>query len=160
MFWWRNNKISSGHGIQAVIQTHKSVNEWRIRMYRPTYMDPRIKCVIGRPRIKALLGKQASPTMPRGLNEGNVDRGVCPGFWMSTYGASLAKAPETSLKYDKWGRFWIWSIISRISLVETVDRRNQQTEALVKNAKFWKSPYVIKHLHTYTLHFIYMVGEI
>ena len=34
---------SCGHGIQAIIQTHKSVNKWRIRMFRPTDMDPRIK---------------------------------------------------------------------------------------------------------------------
>ena len=46
----------------------------------------------------ALLGKQASPTMPIGLNEGNVGRSVCPGFGKSTYGASLTKASETILE--------------------------------------------------------------
>ena len=36
----------------VIIQTHKSVNEWRIRTFRPTDMDPRIKGVIRRPRDK------------------------------------------------------------------------------------------------------------
>ena len=31
---------------KAVIQTQKSIYEWRIRMFRPTDMDPRIKGVI------------------------------------------------------------------------------------------------------------------
>ena len=44
-------KGSCGHGTKAVIQTHKSINEWRIRMFRPTDMDPRTKGVIRRPRI-------------------------------------------------------------------------------------------------------------
>ena len=35
--------ISGGHGTQAINQSHKSVNEWRIKMFRPTDMDPRIK---------------------------------------------------------------------------------------------------------------------
>ena len=43
-----------GHGTKAIIQTHKSVNEWRIRMFRPTYMDPRIKGVVRRPRIVSI----------------------------------------------------------------------------------------------------------
>ena len=60
-----------------------------------TDMDPRIKGVIMRPRI-VILGKQASPTMPIGLNEGIVGRSVCPEFWKSTYGSSLAKASETN----------------------------------------------------------------
>ena len=59
---------------------------------------PRIKGVIRCPRIIRLLGKQASPTMPIGLNEGNMGRSVCPGFWESTYGASLAKTSETILE--------------------------------------------------------------
>ena len=42
--------------------------------------------------------KQASPTMPIGLNEGNIVRSVCPGFGKSTYGASLAKTSETILE--------------------------------------------------------------
>ena len=37
---------SCGHGTKAVIQNHKSINEWRIRMFRPTDMDPRTKGVI------------------------------------------------------------------------------------------------------------------
>ena len=37
-----------------VIQTHKCVNEGRIRMFRPTDMDPRIKGVIRRPRIVSI----------------------------------------------------------------------------------------------------------
>ena len=36
--------------------------------------------------------------MPIGLNEGNVDRSVCPGFWKSAYGSSLAKTSETILE--------------------------------------------------------------
>ena len=40
---------SCGHGTKTVIQTHKSINEWRIRMFRPTDMDPRTKGVIRRP---------------------------------------------------------------------------------------------------------------
>ena len=43
-------------------------------------------------------GKQASPTMPMGLNEGNIGRSVCPGFGKSTYGASLVKTSETILE--------------------------------------------------------------
>ena len=45
---------SCGHGTKAVIQTHKSINEWRIRMFRPTDMDPRTKGVIRRPRIVSI----------------------------------------------------------------------------------------------------------
>ena len=45
---------------------------------------PRIKGVIRRPRIVSITWKQASPTMPIGLNEGNVGKSVCPGFWKST----------------------------------------------------------------------------
>ena len=91
-------RSSCGNGTQATIQTHKSVNERRIRMFRPTDMDPRIKGVrIRRPRIVSI-GKQASPTMPIGLNEGNEGRSVCPGFWKSTYGSSLAKTSETILE--------------------------------------------------------------
>ena len=45
---------SCGHGTKAVIQTHKSINEWRIRMFRPTDMDPRIKGVIRHPRIVSI----------------------------------------------------------------------------------------------------------
>ena len=48
--------------------------------------------------VFSLLGKQASPTMPMGLNEGNIGRSVCPGFGKSTYGASLAKTSETILE--------------------------------------------------------------
>ena len=49
------NHISScGHGTKAVIQTHKSINQWRIRMFRPTDMDPRTKGVIRRPRIVSI----------------------------------------------------------------------------------------------------------
>ena len=33
--------------------------------------------------------------MPRGLNEGNVGRRVCPWFWKSIYGSLLAKTSET-----------------------------------------------------------------
>ena len=48
-------KISScGHGTWAVFQTHKYINEWRIRMFRPIGMDPRIKGVIRRPRIVSI----------------------------------------------------------------------------------------------------------
>ena len=49
-----NIRSSSGHGTRAVIQTHKSVNEWRIRMFRPTDMDPRMKGASehSRPRSK------------------------------------------------------------------------------------------------------------
>ena len=36
-------KSSCGHGTKAVIQNHKSINEWRIRMFRPTDMDPRTR---------------------------------------------------------------------------------------------------------------------
>ena len=61
-------------------------------------MDPRIKGVIRRPRIVRLLGKQASPTMPIGLNEGNIGKSVCPGLGKSIYGASLAKPSETILE--------------------------------------------------------------
>ena len=61
-------------------------------------MDPRIKGVIRRRRIVSKLGKQASPTMPIGINVGNVGESVCPGFGMSTYGASLAKTSETILE--------------------------------------------------------------
>ena len=43
-------RSSCGHGTKAVIQNHKSINEWRIRMFRPTDMDPRTKGVIRRPR--------------------------------------------------------------------------------------------------------------
>ena len=39
-------KSRCGHGTLAVIQTHNSINEWRIRMFRPTDMDHRIKGVI------------------------------------------------------------------------------------------------------------------
>ena len=46
---------SCGHGTKAVIQNHKSINEWRIRMFRPTDMDPRTKGVIRRPRIEQML---------------------------------------------------------------------------------------------------------
>ena len=60
-------------------------------------MGPRIKGVIRRPRI-VLLGKQASPTMPIGLNEGNVGRSVCPGFWKSAYSSPLAKTSEAILE--------------------------------------------------------------
>ena len=60
-------------------------------------MDPRTKGVIRRPRI-VNIGKQASLTMPMGLNEGNIGRSVCPGFGKSTYGASLAKTSETILE--------------------------------------------------------------
>ena len=60
-------------------------------------MDPRIKGVIRRPRIVSV-GKQASPTMPIGLNEGNIVRSVCPGFGKSTYGSSLAKTSQTILE--------------------------------------------------------------
>ena len=45
---------SCGHGTKAVIQNHKSINEWRIRMFRPTDMDPRRKGVIRRPRIVSI----------------------------------------------------------------------------------------------------------
>ena len=45
---------SCGHGTKAVIQNHKSINEWRIRMFRPTDMDPRTKGVIRRPRIVSI----------------------------------------------------------------------------------------------------------
>ena len=47
-------KGSCGHGIKAVIQNHKSINERRIRMFRPTDMDPRTKGVIRRPRIVSI----------------------------------------------------------------------------------------------------------
>ena len=36
-------------------QTHKSINEWGIRMFRPTDMDPRIQGVIRRPRIVSII---------------------------------------------------------------------------------------------------------
>ena len=39
---------SCGHGTKAVIQNHKSINERRIRMPRPTDMDPRTKGAIRR----------------------------------------------------------------------------------------------------------------
>ena len=42
--------------------------------------------------------KHYSPIIPIGQNEGNVDRSVCPGFWKSTYGSSLAKTSETILE--------------------------------------------------------------
>ena len=45
---------SCGNGTKAIIQTRKSVNKWRIRMFRPTDMDPRIKGVIRRPRIVSI----------------------------------------------------------------------------------------------------------
>ena len=45
---------SCGHGTQAINQSHKSVNEWRIRMFISTDMDPRIKDVIRRPRIVSI----------------------------------------------------------------------------------------------------------
>ena len=45
---------SCGHGTKAVIQNHNSINEWRIRMFRPTDMDPRTKGVIRRPRIVSI----------------------------------------------------------------------------------------------------------
>ena len=45
---------SYGYGTQAINQSHKSVNERRIRMFRPTDMDPRIKGVVRRPRSKRL----------------------------------------------------------------------------------------------------------
>ena len=61
-------------------------------------MDPRIKGVIRRPRIVSITSKQSSPTMPIGLNEGNIGRSVCPGFGKTTYGASLAKTSETILE--------------------------------------------------------------
>ena len=40
--------------VMVIIQTHKSVNKWRIRIFRPTDMDPRIKDVIRRPRIVSI----------------------------------------------------------------------------------------------------------
>ena len=61
-------------------------------------MDPRIKGVIRRPRIVSITCKQDSPTVPIGLKEGNVGRSVCPGFWKSIYGASVAKTSETILE--------------------------------------------------------------
>ena len=45
---------SCDHGTQAINQSHKSVNEWRIRMFRLTDMDPRIKGVIRRTRIVSI----------------------------------------------------------------------------------------------------------
>ena len=45
---------SCSHGTKAIIQNHKSINEWRIRMFRPTVMDPRTKGVIRRPRIVSI----------------------------------------------------------------------------------------------------------
>ena len=45
---------SCGHGTQAIIQIHKSVNEWWIRMFRPTDMDSRIKGVIRHPQIVSI----------------------------------------------------------------------------------------------------------
>ena len=53
---WNGSAIKSscGHGTKAVIQTHKSINKWRIRMFRPTDMDPRIKGVIRHPRIVSI----------------------------------------------------------------------------------------------------------
>ena len=41
---------SCGRGTQAIIQTHKSVNERRTRTPRPTDMDPRTKGATMRPR--------------------------------------------------------------------------------------------------------------
>ena len=52
--WVKSVICSCGHGTKAVIQNHKSINEWRIRMFRPTDMDPRTKGVIRRPRIVSI----------------------------------------------------------------------------------------------------------
>ena len=77
---------------QAVIQTHKSVNESRIRMFRPTDIDPRIKGAITRPRIVSFAHHAHRPEQRK------YRRSVCPDFWKSTYGSSMAKTSETILE--------------------------------------------------------------
>ena len=92
-YWYLWNS-SCRCGTQAMFQTHKSVNECRIEMFRPIEMDPRIKGVIRRPRIVSITWY----TMPIHLNEANIGRSVHLRFRKSTYGSLLAKTSETILE--------------------------------------------------------------
>ena len=80
---------SCGNGTQAIIQTHKLITNQTVQTNR--HGPQNIGCNIASADIK-----HYSPTLA--MNEGNVGRRVCPGFWKSTYGSSLAKTSETILE--------------------------------------------------------------